>query len=463
MAAKSEHLVVCEDEDDLSQVIAANYAFAMRAGLHLVPSSARDKADEILEQFYNVYEQRRAAPTEILDELKSALRKRCSEIPIPANGSITFITGGMPYGFGFPELPSTHLFNHPDLGLAALNGFIAEQPKTRGVSVAVLVDPSTTKAPDIQAAVKALPSRGIFARVYEGSNATVRNVTDMVELFPYDLLIFATHCGDVSGYQWTYEFKDSEGIDRTFVVDIAIGLAASGDPGRIGVTQFMSFASLDGVDWRDPTEKAKLYVGKAVLDFMAKTRSNLKDELKPIKKEDIERVRGSAALKMYDHNFISLPKSIADHGSPIIINNACASWHRLASNYMYGNARAYIGTLFPVTEAEASEVFAKLMDKHYGKPLAGAVWSSQREVYGDSVRRPYVVTGIYPQSLRSVRHNVPGYISRRLDHALSQWKSFASSGLANNDPENMRQINEIVDYYARELEAFVKRWRSEIK
>ena len=29
------------------------------------------------------------------------------------------------------------------------------------------------------------------------------------------LLLFATHCGDAPGYRWTYEYQDSEGIDRS--------------------------------------------------------------------------------------------------------------------------------------------------------------------------------------------------------------------------------------------------------
>ena len=72
----------------------------------------------------------------------------------------------------------------------------------------------------------------------------------MIDHYPYDLLLIATHCGDSSGY------KDSEGLDRTFVVDIAIGLAHTDDPEVLSVTQFMRYILVDGVDWNDPQEKA---------------------------------------------------------------------------------------------------------------------------------------------------------------------------------------------------------------
>jgi hypothetical protein len=42
---KSNHLVVCEDGDELAQVIAANYAFAMGAGLSAVSAHWTERVD----------------------------------------------------------------------------------------------------------------------------------------------------------------------------------------------------------------------------------------------------------------------------------------------------------------------------------------------------------------------------------------------------------------------------------
>ena len=61
---------------------------------------------------------------------------------------------------------------------------------------------------------------------------------------------------------------------------------------------------------------------------------------------------------MQDHNFIVLPPSWASEGTPIIINNACASWHRLAEMFKLGNARAYMGTLFLYYGANATRIWS---------------------------------------------------------------------------------------------------------
>jgi hypothetical protein len=272
-----------------------------------------------------------------------------------------------------------------------------------------------------------------MVRTYQGPAANVRDVAEMIELLPYDLLVIATHCGDVSGYRWTYEYQDTEEIDRVLVVDVAIGLQRTNDDNTLGVREFIRFVSLDGVDWYDPQKEEKLYVGRAILDFMERAKTG-PNQLQPTRRSNISRVIGSAALKMHDHNLLVLPKPLADEGTPIIINNACCSWQGLAKNFAFGNARAYVGTLFPVMAAEAEEVVVKLLDKHFGKPLALALWAAQRGIYGNSVRRPYVAMGIYPQRLRAKRHDVIGRIGQRLSRSLSGLKRNLEKADPNDGP-----------------------------
>ena len=56
VASKSKHMVVCEEGEVLSQVIAANYAFALNAGLFLIPEVDEDQAEDLLEGFYKLYD-----------------------------------------------------------------------------------------------------------------------------------------------------------------------------------------------------------------------------------------------------------------------------------------------------------------------------------------------------------------------------------------------------------------------
>lgn len=452
--AKAPHLVVCEDRDDMAQVIAANYAYALGAGFCLIPQVDETLKDSILEQFYALYDNRAAAPPDILNDLQRELRELCGQLPVLVGGSITFVTSGLPFGFAINHCPSTHIFSYPHMGISVVNGFAAEQPNEPGITRVCLVDPSEeADAREIIAAGDILGTRRAFVRTYINEGASVRDVGEMMEWYPYDLLVISTHCGDPAGYRWTYEFKDSEGIDRRLVIDIGLSVGTTDDPNILGVTQFFRFVSLDGVDWTNRKAKEALYVGTSIKDFLNLTRA--KDpELKPIIKEIVSRVVGAAALKMTRGNLILVPKPLANGSTPIIISNACVSWHRLAETFTVCNARAYIGTMFEITEFEAQEVVTQLLEKHYAKPIAHALWSTQREVYGEGGRCPYVVTGVYPQTLRVKPHDMESTIKRLEGAARAHTRE-----LAQTPPENTahrKAISDCIAYYEREVRHFLK-------
>jgi hypothetical protein len=237
------------------------------------------------------------------------------------------------------------------------------------------------------------------------------------------------------------------------VIDIAVGLGHTDNPDMLNVMQFMRFHSLDGVDWSDPIAKADLHVGTAIRDFAEHIR---RDDLKATRKENIERVQMSAAMAMHDHNYIAMPRALANHGSPIVINNSCVSWHELAGRFTFAGARAYIGTLYPVTDLESESVVVKLLDKYWGKSLPHALWSAQNATYGSGGdRRPYVIIGVYPQRLRVTRENVPFYILKRLLAARDGWKRRLPT-IKGDEPRKRTQ--EFVDYYEREAESCRRNW-----
>ena len=245
-----------------------------------------------------------------------------------------------------------------------------------------------------------------------------------------------------------------EGLPRTLVVDLAVGFARTDDPEVLKVGQYMRFISLDGVDWTDRAAKAELYVGKAMTDFMDRERDR-STELTPVKKDTVERVVGSAAMKMSDSNLLFAQHTVAGVGTPIIVNNACLSWHRLAKDMMFGGVRGYIGTLFPITPFEAAEVVTKVLDDHWGKPLPTALWAAQRDVYKSDPRRPYVVAGVFPQRLRVEPRDYPARIKRQLAGSLAGYQEM----LAGTDKAEAKRVNaakETIKYLEREHGHFEK-------
>jgi hypothetical protein len=241
-------------------------------------------------------------------------------------------------------------------------------------------------------------------------------------------------------------------LHRTLVADLAVGFARTDDPNRFKVGQYLRFISLDGVDWSDRAAKAKMYVGKAIIDFMDRERDPA-TQLKLVKKDTVGRVVGSAAMKMSDSNLLFAQHAMAGVGTPIVVNNACLSWHRLAGNMMVSGARAYVGTLFPVTPFEAAEVVTKILENHWGKPLPIALWAAQRDVYKSDPRRPYVVAGVFPQWLRVEPSDYPGRIRRQIGRSLAGYREMLA-GTDEAETKRVEAIKAVIKFLEREFDHF---------
>lgn len=83
---KSDHVVICEAGEPLSEVIAANYAFALGAGLCMIPKVDTVEAREILEAYYSAAGSR----PDLRRQLQARLRELCGNLPLPDRGSLTF-------------------------------------------------------------------------------------------------------------------------------------------------------------------------------------------------------------------------------------------------------------------------------------------------------------------------------------------------------------------------------------
>jgi hypothetical protein len=440
----SSHIVVCEDGDAHSQVIAAVYALSIDAGLCVIPEFPRDEAENVLEALYGLSEQ--PAPAARLAELRDVFRTHIGDLGVRRK-MLTFVTEQLPWGLAFSDIASTHLFRYPDLGIAIVNGIAAEQDDAPGVRSAVVMAPHSANAADAKTALERLTAVGVLSKALRGPVATVHQASKTITMFPYDLLLIATHCSDVPGHRCTYEFVDADGRARSLVVDVTAGVEIERPGEDVHVTEFDSFVSLDGVDWADREGKAALPVGAAMTSYLALQRQ---DRMEPVRREPVERVRASMALRMADGNYIALPYALASTGSPIILNNACGSWHRLAETFMGSGARCYIGTLFSVVDPEAEEVVGRLFGPYFGMELAVALARAQSSVYGDSPRRPYVMVGCHFQRIRKKTREDPlPFVRSELGASRDHWRrQLEGPGLTD---DRARTFRSMVDFLESEL------------
>ena len=164
-------------------------------------------------------------------------------------------------------------------------------------------------------------------------------------------------------------------------------------------------------------------------------------------------------MKTFHHNYVAMPRNLGNKATPIIINNACVSWHELAKRFMFADCRAYIGTLYPIVPAEAEAVIMATIEKQFEKQLPHAVWSAQNAVYNDGPRRPYVVSGVYCQRFRFGSKNAPEIILAEMTEAQQSWKQRLPRLAEEGATETIiKRTASLVDYDAAEIAAFRQRW-----
>lgn len=435
------HQIVVEDSDDFAPIIAANYAFSLNADLKLLPGVTRRDVDKVYDELLD----RRVFRTSSRGtRAETSLRERSAKYQVQVSTTgpdfITFVTHGIPYGYFFPGIPSTHLFSYPDLGLNIFAG-IYYSSRVKATRSAVVIDPGYFQNSECNFIKQDLQAKGILVKSLEGDQAGVYNVRNHIQYYPYDLLYICAHAGEMKGQRLKIRFEDRRGQYHVIVIDHAAGLGptgeGSGGDAKVEVLDFSRFVELDGIDWDDEKGKKSIAVSEIMQDFT---------KIPPLQWEvieniDIPYVKDCVALQLTDHFCLALFHVVADHEYPIVFNNACVSFFNFSGVFLFAGARAYIGTLTPVNntiaKTIAQEVFKNLTNE---KPLAVLLWEVQRRMCPDPQDRSYIHVGCHFTNILRPDKDVTFDLKSRLSIALERWTKKPKVELADEGVKHNRNV-----------------------
>jgi hypothetical protein len=415
---RSKLLFIAEDREDITSVIIANYAYAFDASLIVIDSIDSEKVKEINESFFHIYDSKTVV-YEKLERIKHTIKAFVPELELDSYINITFFTSGLPFGFSFPEIPTSHIFNYPMLGTNLLNYIGVEKNPETKIKVALTIDPGSFEESESATFMKSLVPRNLIVRKLHSADATINNAHLFLSTFPADLILITSHAKEVEGYRTTYVYKDTENIERKLIRDEAIALGWDPLTEKFHFTEFASIVSLDDIDWLDHERKNKHYVGRAILDFIDLQKTNKHTEYK-ISSEKIPSVHMAMAYSMTDGNFFPTFHGLADERSPIIISNACSSWRKVSLDVSYAGCRVYIGPIRDIMNFEAIDFIGRLFKKHLDRSLSLGVWRAQNEMYEDGLRRPYLVLGTHFTKLNFPSGSQTNYLRKQLDRSASR-------------------------------------------
>ncbi len=409
-------LVVFEQGDDLSEVIASNIAFASDASFATIPELSEDLHREWIEDIYELGEGGEVNAR--FDTIVERARQHINGLNLDGYESILFVTAGFPWGVTVPQTPVTHMYRYPDFGRASVEGIWASQGRQRSSRTALLVDPGAVESAEMPDVARSLAQRGALVRRVTGREATPMRVQLLMDLVPHDVIVISSHSGDAQGHRLTYEFPDLQGKLRRLVVDRALSFSYDHPADMVRVTEYQRFHSLDGVSWRDKAGKDALPVGSAMLAWRNLVGLQARQEYQ-VGCEEVRRVPGSMGIQMHGEIMLFASHSMAVGSAPVFFNNSCWSWHELSMRATFAGARAYVGSLYPVLDPEAQEVARAFFGAVPDTELSVALCQAQKRVYGDGARRPYVMVGlpyisVPPNEADSVNFLLRSYQSGRI-------------------------------------------------
>jgi len=442
--SKLSHCIILDDLNAYSPVIAANYSFSLKASLKFFPQMNRDRVEHVYDalldrvEFSNLPRGQKAQSE--LSKIEIDLEKL--EIQLKDAEFVTYITVGLPYGYFYPEIPSTHLFSRPDLGLCIFSA-IYHKLNVRTTRSAILLDPGHFEKSETDFMFQELTDGGVYTILLSGREAKSNLVRNFIEHFPYDLLFICSHGGEIPGKRLTIEFDDSKGESHTIVIDHATGFSLTGrgegEKAEVEVVTFIGFVELDGIDCRTKRSNEK-NTGNIISDF---TKIKSKDWC-IIESLDIPYVKNCNAIKLSDGVCLMGFHSIGGYESPIVFNNCCFSFYGWGLACLFGGARSYIGTLTPVANETAKNLAEKLFSKlSNGKPLAMLLWEIQKEIIPNFNERVYIHLGCHFNNIDIANKNMIEDIRHLLDIYKERWTTKTA---ATDDVELKMNSSRVLEF-----------------
>jgi hypothetical protein len=328
---------------------------------------------------------------------------------VKSDDQITFFTEGLPYGFAMPsEVVSCHVERRWAAQLIFDNILAETEQAHSSMGACVIFSPEdfpiagTPSGVERACLAQSLSKRGFIVKALWDENASVENLDNYAEHFPYDILHVCSHGMTVPAIYIKRSFRDRTGAKHIMEYHEVQSAHHTDEIDDNGEPMFMLVRRnfpyrLDGLEWA--TDELSHALPKYVFEDVSILLTNQKVD----DDEIVTRVRtsyrppSSASIVCSDGINQCTFQSLAAMGTPLIFNNSCTSWLEVGRTCLACGARGYVGTLWDVqntTAVEAARAFyTNAVERN--QTYATAVMEINREIRSERDRGIYAYWGLH--------------------------------------------------------------------
>jgi hypothetical protein len=407
-------LIVAEDYETTSSVIAVNYALSAKLNFRAIepPELNRYEVSNFINEWKTTKDEQH------FNNLSALVYNRIEDIDFDKLPFATFFTECIPYSLILKNKISFTYVNsilYPDF-FVFNNIWTHHNP---AIGSAVVFSPLEFKDQEETAfVIKELERHSYLVMPLVGKDVTPYHLSHFIEEYPYELFHICSHGGEISGTYLVEKFNDLDGVEHTVEYDEVVSFSPSPTSGMVGVASIQIWRKLDRLPWKSKELKEKNYPHSLYGEMVKKTHEKRKRT-----GAKIDSVEGSSAIKCHIFNYQAHFNSIAGATiNPIIFNNTCWSWQGISTSFLHAGCRGYIGTLWAVDNNVAVSFAESFYGKLFEGTVASAFYASLPVTVKSDSEEIYVYWGLHfskcavSDSQRDTRFHVTSKLVTALDH-----------------------------------------------
>jgi len=394
---KYSGLIVAEDSKTVSTIAAVNYAISVNADINVV--SPFNESD--IQKIKFLIEDWQSGNEASHSDLHSMLFRRIDKIDFLQYEYATFFTKGAPFSLTLKnQIPFSyvHLNQYPSLFITS--NIFFEKRDLIGSSIVFSPQEFITEETDF--VINTFKQKNYWVKKLIGEEASAYNIDFHVKEYPYDIIHICSHGGEVNGYNVIREFLDRNGKKHIIEYDDVLSFYPGGGRESIKIGYIHIWRKFNDFIWKSKELKEQNYPQYVFSDMIEAIIHQEQTEEKYIGIPK-EIVPNSCHIKCFDFIYQAMFHVLASlHTSPIIFNNTCWSWDRIANPFIHGGARGYIGTLWKVKNSIAKLVAEDFYSNLSNDTILNSLHKAMNKTKGSESEDIYIYWGLHFSTLKKV-------------------------------------------------------------